>query len=680
MGKKGVAQISGVVKPIVGETYTYSVTGWYPDTEPEKRNPNNVTWELFKQRSLGKFTTTNIRKKGISSFTFGEKAVGSVYKLQAYLYEPEGGGLIITPQPAKIPKIDKVELFYVDDKKGSTFSFMEKLRARAYCVNMLKKELVFTLWEDDAKGEGHNANNKLIETRKAKVNENGIAVTEFMLTKALMKKAMQGETDPKQLEFYVTVEYYSHKKYATDNVNINNPFPPIKHEVPVKPRGVPKAKGSPAASKPASKKEERGILENVRDWWKDFDLWDWGESSGTIKKDKPPTVQKPDGRSPAIVKGDKPKENNEICVCKQYDLVWGDKIECNERKKVVKVSKNLGVDPNWLMTVIALETAESFSPSIDNGIGYVGLIQFGKDAAKDLGTTQDGLVKMTFVQQMDYVQKFLIKNKSKYKTLTDLYLAVLYPSASGHGSERNYVVLDGKAYQSNPLFFKEKGEWEYATKVNKKGKTIKYKKAKDPNGKTYVWEITMVAQEVYTKGLSIKEKIFNCNNTITPKKNVPKTGDCLDTWDATTNKRIEKLHPKIRCAAKNFINEVDKTLNIKLRVIQGYRTYAEQNTLYNQGRTTKGKKVTNAKGGQSNHNFGLAIDVAEIKNGNIDWNEQEKVLVKVAPIGKKWGFEWGGDWKSFKDKPHFEMMFGKTLAELRKLYAENGNDHTKISL
>lgn len=137
---------------------------------------------------------------------------------------------------------------------------------------------------------------------------------------------------------------------------------------------------------------------------------------------------------------------------------------------------------------------------------------------------------------------------------------------------------------------------------------------------------------------------------------------------------------KISCAAKNFINEVDKSMGIKLRVIQGYRTYAEQDALYAQGRTTKGNKVTNAKGGQSNHNFGLAIDVAEIKNGTIDWNEQETVLAKVAPIGKKWGFEWGGDWKSFKDKPHFEMMFGKSLSQLRTLYEQNGKDHTKIPL
>lgn len=126
------------------------------------------------------------------------------------------------------------------------------------------------------------------EIRKVKISNNGIAVVEFVLTNALMQKAMQGETDPKQLEFYVTVEYYKDKKHTTDNVNVNNPFPPIKHEVAAKPRGVPKAKDSPAASKPASKKEEKGILENVRDWWENFELWDWGESSGTAKKDPPP--------------------------------------------------------------------------------------------------------------------------------------------------------------------------------------------------------------------------------------------------------------------------------------------------------------------------------------------------------------------------------------------------------
>ena len=75
-------------------------------------------------------------------------------------------------------------------------------------------------------------------------------------------------------------------------------------------------------------------------------------------------------------------------------------------------------------------------------------------------------------------------------------------------------------------------------------------------------------------------------------------------------------------------------MGIKLRIIQGFRTYAEQDALYAQGRTKKGKKVTNAKGGQSNHNLGLAIDVAEIKNGNIDWNEQETALPKLHLLEK----------------------------------------------
>jgi len=363
------------------------------------------------------------------------------------------------------------------------------------------------------------------------------------------------------------------------------------------------------------------------------------------------------------------------CVCKNYDLVWGNKIGCDERKKVVEVSKVLGVDPNWLMTVIALESNRTFSPSVDNGIGYVGLIQFGRDAAEQLKITQSQLVKMTFIEQMKYVQEYLVyvKNhfvaKKKYETLADLYLAVLYPSVSGHGKDPNLVVLSGAAYRNNPLFFKENGEWEWATKVNNKGKEIKYKKATNPDGNTYVWEIAMVAKEVYTEGLALKETAFRCIEEI-----VIERGNCLDTWDTVTNSRIDKLHPKIKCSVKNFINDVEKTMGIKLRIIQGYRTYAEQDVLY-----TQRPKVTNARGGESNHNFGLAIDVAEIKNGTIDWEEQETVLSKIAPIGKKWGLAWGGEWNSFVDKPHFEMTFGKTTRDLRNLL-ETYNDYTKIPL
>ena len=104
---------------------------------------------------------------------------------------------------------------------------------------------------------------------------------------------------------------------------------------------------------------------------------------------------------------------------------------------------------------------------------------------------------------------------------------------------------------------------------------------------------------------------------------------------------------------------------MNLRITSGYRSVDEQNALYAQGRTKPGNIVTKAKGGQSNHNFGLAFDVVEIKNGvalwDNDWNKIEK-------LGKKFGFEWGGDWTSFVDLPHFQMTFGYETSELLAMY------------
>jgi peptidoglycan L-alanyl-D-glutamate endopeptidase CwlK len=143
---------------------------------------------------------------------------------------------------------------------------------------------------------------------------------------------------------------------------------------------------------------------------------------------------------------------------------------------------------------------------------------------------------------------------------------------------------------------------------------------------------------------------------------------CGKTWDKYTNMRLKKLHPKIRCKAFDFINDVERVAGIKLRVVQGLRTFAEQNALYAKGRTKSGKIVTKARGGYSYHNYGLAIDVAEIKNGKVIWNTQWN---KIVPIAKKYGFEWGGSWKSFKDKPHFQITFGNKIKDLLKKVKQN---------
>ncbi|WP_374461165.1 glycoside hydrolase family 19 protein [Chryseobacterium taeanense] len=301
MSKKGVSKISGNPTPTIGEKTTYMVTDWYPSTPAGERNPASVTWELFKKRSNGNFTTTNIRKKGDGSFTFGEVAVKNTYRLEAYLHEPEGSGpttIDINPQPSGIPQISKVELRYADDSPGTVFSYTEKLVAKAQCVNLTGKKLLFTLWEDDASGNGHNSDNLFVDSREAIVDRTGTANAEFVLTKALMQKASQGETDPKKLEFYVTVEYYSDRKHATVNVNVNNP----EYSEPV--QGTQNSShtqqnsGTPVSQtnqQPASKKEENAVGDNT------IQPDAVNETKGTIEPEQRPTVQTPEGKTTSVV-------------------------------------------------------------------------------------------------------------------------------------------------------------------------------------------------------------------------------------------------------------------------------------------------------------------------------------------------------------------------------------------
>ena len=128
-------------------------------------------------------------------------------------------------------------------------------------------------------------------------------------------------------------------------------------------------------------------------------------------------------------------------------------------------------------------------------------------------------------------------------------------------------------------------------------------------------------------------------------------------WDAKTEKAIQTLHPLMKAKAREFINKADEE-GLKLRISSsgGYRSFDKQNELYAKGRTTSGGKVTNAKAGQSYHNYGLAIDVVEVS----PMYGYKKGYPSSARIGKSLGLEWGGDWKSFVDKPHFQLNKGTT--------------------
>jgi RHS repeat-associated protein len=137
------------------------------------------------------------------------------------------------------------------------------------------------------------------------------------------------------------------------------------------------------------------------------------------------------------------------------------------------------------------------------------------------------------------------------------------------------------------------------------------------------------------------------------------------TGNKATDNRISSLHPDVQDQMKSFILMAKLRYGVDLRIVQAFRTVEEQDKLYAQGRTTPGSKVTNAKGGYSNHNFGLAIDVAPAENGKINWESKNYDL--IGRIGEKRGLEWGGRWKTILDKPHFQNLFGKSLSELRTL-------------
>lgn len=93
--------------------------------------------------------------------------------------------------------------------------------------------------------------------------------------------------------------------------------------------------------------------------------------------------------------------------------------------------------------------------------------------------------------------------------------------------------------------------------------------------------------------------------------------------------------------------------------ISGTRSCAEQNALFAQGRTKAGKKVTNAKCGESNHNFGIALDFGVFDGGRYLDNDEptraRRVHAAVGEIAARHGVEWGGNWVTFVDAPHFQV-------------------------
>ena len=104
---------------------------------------------------------------------------------------------------------------------------------------------------------------------------------------------------------------------------------------------------------------------------------------------------------------------------------------------------------------------------------------------------------------------------------------------------------------------------------------------------------------------------------------------------------------------------------IDLLVTSTYRDNESQGELYEQGRTKPGKIVTNAKPGESWHNYRCAVDIVPLVNGKPNWDGSDPIWQTIGELGEKAGLEWAGRWHSFKELAHFQYTGGLTLADLK---------------
>ena len=147
----------------------------------------------------------------------------------------------------------------------------------------------------------------------------------------------------------------------------------------------------------------------------------------------------------------------------------------------------------------------------------------------------------------------------------------------------------------------------------------------------------------------------------------------LGAFDARSEKALATLLPAMQRRARNILRMAlnsEKDTGIHAVLLSGTRTYAEQNRLY-----ALRPKVTNAHGGQSNHNFGIAVDAGLFQHGKYLTGAnaaEDKAYADFAAMvkSKVTGLEWGGDWHSFPDMPHFQAATGKTLTQVRLAFEQ----------
>lgn len=368
--------------------------------------------------------------------------------------------------------------------------------------------------------------------------------------------------------------------------------------------------------------------------------------------------------SPAKVEKTEISKANTSCVCKQYDLIWGEKVSCDFRKKVVEISKDLWPNhwlemANNLMAVFAWETGETFKPDVPNKkkSGATGLIQFMPERADEyfgkhtieivpnyFNSSNRNLhylprvkefAQMSAVTQLGYVKKYFKNLKGKKLDFVDFYLQVLFPVSSGKpehyvfGTERNRHLI-GLPSDTPEIRQKRIDKYEKNSGMD----TIS-------DGKISKSEIASSVSNYKTNGLKYK-KITECKNEI-PKqklitggcfKNIVKDGFLIDSKieilrKGTTpkiNKDVKiivlhRTHYNLKHDVKNLI------INNKYPVhfwVNGdgkiYQQTSLENVSYHIGVAQKAHTIANKWG--NNNSISIEVNGEYLdKNGNRANNE-----------------------------------------------------------
>lgn len=137
------------------------------------------------------------------------------------------------------------------------------------------------------------------------------------------------------------------------------------------------------------------------------------------------------------------------------------------------------------------------------------------------------------------------------------------------------------------------------------------------------------------------------------------------------SRKLADLHPFVANLCQQFKDGVEESLGnegVEILITSTLRDNESQAALYAQGRTKPGKIVTNARAGQSFHNYGVAFDIVPVRNGKLVWGNQgdDGVLwAQIGAIGESVGLEWAANWSGFPELAHFQYTGGLSIQDLK---------------